>query len=291
MGPVGEVRSALVVSCGATTEDERGHIRALYRLLGDPEVGGFQLSMLVDPSPAALRQELSRFLADRAPQDLVVVHLAGRVLLDADGAAHLCTGDTGDEDGVAIDGCLPMAELESAVAACRSERIVLLFDHPRVEAATPNGAAHRTVGAVGERFRRPGRAVFHLATAGVVEALERGPGADTWAARRTLVDTLLLPDSPARHRAARAAATATTWTLVGVALLVAAMGAMVLHPPTALAVAAVGTAVAVLNLARLAAHQRHDPAWHELPSGEGIPFYQLYMLRRSQKSKDFFRHH
>jgi hypothetical protein len=35
--------------------------------------------------------------------------------------------------------------------------------------------------------------------------------------------------------------------------------------------------------------------WRQLPQevalGEGVPFHELYMLRRSKKSKDHFRHH
>lgn len=292
MGPVGEVRSALVVACaGGGSAPGHEPIMELYRVLGDPALGGFQLSLLLEPSLAALRQELTRFLADRAPHDVVLVHLAGRVVLDGDGAMHLCTGADDALDGVVPAQSLPLVELEAELARCRSRRIVLLFDCAPVEATAPAGLGHHGAVALDERFRTPDRVVFTISTVAAVEALRSGQAGAGWPGQRSIADAVLLPVAATPAPVVDEARSTLIWTLVGVALLVVALPAMALLTPVGVALAAIGATVAVVSALRLAARERHEPSWHAPPPGEGIPFYQLYMLRRSQKSKDHFRHH
>ncbi len=278
--PAGDVRSALVVACGEGVDAETVHLRPLARqalelarLLGDRSIGGFEVSLMIGPTAAALRQELGRFLADRAPHDTVVVHLAGRLRHDASGEAHLCGADA-DPDR-SVEEAVPIAFVEEALGRCRSERLVVLLDCPADEhVSSVGGAVADRHSAVPERFRGPGRSVHVAATSTVVEFLRRGQAGRGRTPLPELDPMLLLPPArPAtprrKARAALALAALTTVVLVASAIAVAALG------PAGLALAAGALALLAWPLLRLGAVLwRRYPAVEPVP-GEGVPFYRL----------------
>jgi hypothetical protein len=292
----GNLRSALVVG-GDDGSDQPGAaargpsatpVYELARLLRDRSVGRFEVSLMVEPSGPQLGQELLRFLADRAPQDLVVVHLAGRIVSGDGGPELLCGPGAVGGAGRSSAG-LPMARLEQELRRCRSQHVVLLLDCPPAGPPVPAGPAATPAGPWPERLGGPGRSVYQVSTATVIDALgRRGSGQDPVA--DALAGALLVPvtasaDPGTPRRAGR------PWAVVAAAMPMTALGLLGLGGAAGEAVSAGAAAVIVWTVAPAATR-----AWRALPPddavpGHGVPFHRLYMLRRSQKSKDYFRHH
>jgi hypothetical protein len=192
----------------------------LARLLRDRAVGGFEVSLLVDPTGAELRQELGRFLADRAACDLVVVHLVGRLVCDVAGEQHLC-GPRAIAGGPVDAGALPVALLEQELRRCRSERIVLVLDCPPTGQQPPHGPAEAgTCGSLTARLGGSGRAVYPVSTAAVIGVLSRA-AAHTVPAE--LAGALLLPVSSGAGRASRARS-GRSWAAAAAAMPVSVLG-------------------------------------------------------------------
>jgi hypothetical protein len=189
------------------------------------------------------------------------------------------------------EAALPIAYVEEELSRCRSERLVVLLDCPADEPVSfVGGALADRRSDVHERFRGPGRSVHVAATSTVIDFLQRGKAGRGRARVAELDPALLLPStgkpSPRRKAGAAAALAAlTTVTLVVSAIAIAAFG------PVGLVLAAGALALVAWPLLRLGAVLwRRYPAEEPVP-GQGVPFYRLYMMRRSQKSADYFRHH
>jgi hypothetical protein len=300
----GDVRSALIVSCADGPDRRTAHLQPpaqrafeLARLLRDPALGGFEVSLLVAPTAPALQAELTRFLADRAPQDTVVVHLAGRLVADADGEHHLCGADgagqppgaDGDREPPGVDG-VALAFIEDEVGRCRSERLVLLLDCPAEEPATSGHHGGTGAGpAFPERLRGPGRSVHLASTEAVIdlvrqEPLLHEPGPVT-GLRALLVRRAATPTAPTRGLLAAVS------TAVAAALFLTSIAIIGAGGPVGMAAAAAAVVVVVAPIFRRATREGWGLPPDDTVLGDGVPFYCLYMLRRSQKSRDWFRHH
>ena len=126
-GVMAEKRSALVV---ATSEYEDARLaplggpgrdaEALETVLGDAEIGGFDVQLALNSPLAELRTTLDSFFADRTRDELLLVHFSGHGLKDDDGQLYLAAADTridrlhvdGDrgELGQQADDALPLRE-------------------------------------------------------------------------------------------------------------------------------------------------------------------------------------
>jgi hypothetical protein len=199
-------------------------------------------------------------------------------------------GDEGggghDDDGV------PLGFLERELSRCRSERVILLLDCRPDEPVTARRLVRRDLGRqLPERLRAPGRAVHATSTAAVIEFLREaardagptGPGTQPRALLASPVNhpSLLYPVS--RRSVALA--------VLAAALLLSSLVVVALSGLLGLLASALGVALGV----GVVMHRATREGWGLPPDdtvmGEGIPFYRLYMLRRSQRSKDYFRHH
>jgi len=128
-----EKRSALVV---ATSEYEDARLaplagpgrdaEALETVLGDAEIGGFDVQLALNSPLAELRTTLDSFFADRTRDELLLVHFSGHGLKDDDGQLYLAAADT------RIDRLMSTAVEASWVSKlmtrCRSEKIALFLD-------------------------------------------------------------------------------------------------------------------------------------------------------------------
>ena len=128
-----EKRSALVV---ATSEYEDARLaplagpgrdaEALETVLGDAEIGGFDVQLALNAPLAELRTTLDSFFADRTRDELLLVHFSGHGLKDDDGQLYLAAADT------RIDRLMSTAVEASWVSKlmtrCRSEKIALFLD-------------------------------------------------------------------------------------------------------------------------------------------------------------------
>ena len=291
--PGGCLRSALVVSWsdgGASDPNTAARALELARLLGDSSIGGFDVSTMISVEPAALRLELIRFLADRAAEDTVVVHLRGRLLVDDAGEVSFgCAAPPAAPFGAAA---LPLTVLEAELARCRSERIVIVIDcpaDPTVGSWAPN-AVGRGV-ALEERLAGPGRSVHQVSTATVIDALldravvARSEAAD--ALRRAL-----RAPGPVARRARRPSKSFLGAVGVLVAVVVVASALFIATLGTAgILLSAIAVTVAAAPLVKLGVREWRQLPYPDVVLGEGVPFHELYMLRRSKKSKDHFRSH
>ena len=69
-------------------------VEALARVLGDPSIGGFALSMAVNTSAAELRVTMEDFFADSARDDLLLLYISTHGLKDIDGNLYFGATDT-----------------------------------------------------------------------------------------------------------------------------------------------------------------------------------------------------
>jgi uncharacterized caspase-like protein len=104
-----------------------GDIAALARVLGDPEIGGFdEVTPLLDGTSSQIRREIARFLAKRAHDDLLLLYFTSHGVLDERGTLHLAVQDTELEFLSAT--AIPAAFLTGEMDRCHSRRQILILD-------------------------------------------------------------------------------------------------------------------------------------------------------------------
>ncbi|HET6295614.1 MAG TPA: caspase family protein [Kribbella sp.] len=99
---------------------------ALADALGDPSVGGFEVTVLQNESAQAIRYAVEDFFADRAPEDLLLLHFSCHGLKNAAGELFLAVADTKPtrlaSTAVAADF------VNRQMADSRAQRIALFLD-------------------------------------------------------------------------------------------------------------------------------------------------------------------
>ncbi|MET9078203.1 caspase family protein [Streptomyces sp. NPDC004232] len=128
-----ENRSALVIATGVYADAQLARLRApardavdLAAVLGDPQLGRFEVTSLVDRPAHDIRVGVEDFLAERAAGDLVVVYLSCHGVRDAPGRLYFAAADT-------LKTRLPSTGVESQwlldrLDECRARRQVLILD-------------------------------------------------------------------------------------------------------------------------------------------------------------------
>jgi hypothetical protein len=159
-------RSALIVATARYDDPALRGLRgasadadALEQVLSDPEIGGFDIRTVIDQPAHVVAEAVEEFFADRAPQDLLVVHFSGHGIKNQDGELHFAASNT----KVARLGSTAIAAqfVNRQMNASRSRRIVLLLDCCYA-GAFDRGMAARAVRDldIQERFGGRGRAVI-----------------------------------------------------------------------------------------------------------------------------------
>ncbi|NEA35194.1 caspase family protein [Streptomyces sp. SID13031] len=99
---------------------------ALADVLGDPEVGGFDVRVLQNESAQAIRFAVEDFFSDRSPEDLLLLHFSCHGLKNAAGELFLAVADTKPtrlaSTAVAADF------VNRQMADSRAQRIALFLD-------------------------------------------------------------------------------------------------------------------------------------------------------------------
>ncbi|QUQ63353.1 caspase, EACC1-associated type [Kutzneria sp. CA-103260] len=128
-----ERRLALVVATASYRDAGLRQLRApardaaeLGELLGDPAVGGFEVTTVLDRSAQRIRLAVEEFLADRRPDDLVVVYLSCHGLIDARRRLYFAAQDT-MKNRLASTG-VEAEWLLSQLEDCRARRQVVILD-------------------------------------------------------------------------------------------------------------------------------------------------------------------
>ncbi len=130
--PVGP-RAALIIATSAYDDPALARLRApaqdavaLAGVLGDPRVGGFDVTSLRDPGVQRLRVAVEEFVTGRGTDDLVLVYLSCHGVLDRRGRLYFAASDT-RKNLLAATG-LEADWLTSLLDGCRARRQILVLD-------------------------------------------------------------------------------------------------------------------------------------------------------------------
>ncbi|MEV7287121.1 caspase family protein [Streptomyces sp. NPDC093252] len=187
MGP----RKALLIATG-TYEDARWNplgaplrdAAELGRVLGDPAVGGYQVTPVLDQPAYAVQRILQRFLTEAARDDELLVYFSCHGIKDYDERLFFAGTDTLREPLLLQSYAVPAAFVSEQLHLCRADRKVLLLDccfsgaiRPGAKGERPEGQQEPGIG-VGGSFRGSGTVVIS-ATDEIQLAFETTPGTDS----------------------------------------------------------------------------------------------------------------
>ena len=160
-----EKRSALIVATSEyadhrlTALEGPGHdAEALHTVLENAEIGGFDVQVALNSHVDALRRTLESFFANRARDDLLLVHFSGHGLKDDDGQLYLAAADT-EIDRLLSTG-VDAAWVNRLMHKCRSEKIALFLDCCFAGAFTAGMARRAGVDTAGVKEQFTGSGVF-----------------------------------------------------------------------------------------------------------------------------------
>jgi hypothetical protein len=99
---------------------------ALSRVLANPRIGGFDVQTLLDVPSYEICEAVEEFFADRAPDDLLLMHISSHGVKDEGGELYFATSNT----KLRRLGATAMAAefVNRRMSRSRSRRIVLLLD-------------------------------------------------------------------------------------------------------------------------------------------------------------------
>jgi hypothetical protein len=99
---------------------------AMRRVLGDPEIGGFEVTALLDKPLLAVRKAIAALCRDSGADDALLIYYSGYSFCGDDGSLYLPVADSDKEypDATAVDAEFILSRIRQSL--CR--RIVLLVD-------------------------------------------------------------------------------------------------------------------------------------------------------------------
>lgn len=127
-------RSALVIATTQYADPELRKLRApavdawaLAGVLGDPAIGGFTVTQVIDAGESTMRRAITSFLSSRTVADLAVIYLSCHGVLDKRNRLHFAAIDTlkSDLPGTGVSSVWLMERLEED---CRARAQVLILD-------------------------------------------------------------------------------------------------------------------------------------------------------------------
>jgi uncharacterized caspase-like protein len=180
---LGDRRFALLLAVSQYADPALSRLRspavdavALRDLLADAEVGGFAVTSVFDEKAQAMRLAVEEFLADRRPDDLVLVYLSCHGLVDVRRRLYFAARDT-LKHRLASSGVEAHWLLEQ-LEDCRARRQVVVLDCC-FSGAFAHGAKGDTDLALGERLMGEGRGrVVLTASRGTEYSFEGDPTED-----------------------------------------------------------------------------------------------------------------
>ena len=161
---VADGRFALVVATSQYSDDTLTQLQApaydaesLALVLGEPTIGNFEISTLVDQPAVAAMQVIEAFFDGRSRDDLLLLYFSGHGILDQGARLYFATTDTRVDRPRST--AIPAAFVNDLMSECRSRRQVLVLD------CCNSGSFARGVKAGGnigtrERFEGRGRVVI-----------------------------------------------------------------------------------------------------------------------------------
>ncbi|SFQ98956.1 Uncharacterized protein, contains caspase domain [Lentzea waywayandensis] len=164
-------RYALIIASHEFADPGLSSLRApahdaarLGEVLADPRIGGFHVRTMINSPAAEVNEAVEDFFADRASDDLLVLHFSGHGVKDEAGELHFATSSTklSRLAGTAVSADFVARRMNRS----RSRRIVLLLDCC-YSGAFGRGMVARAGGLIGleEQFGGSGRAVITASSA------------------------------------------------------------------------------------------------------------------------------
>lgn len=137
---------------------------ALQRVLADPGIGGYQVSVLRDADERTVRRQIAGFFADRDPDDLLLLHFSCHGVKDRQNKLHLAASDT-ELRTLGATG-IPASFLDSQMSQTNARRVVLILDccFSGAYAADMSARADKSVN-IEEEFGHSGRVVLTASSA------------------------------------------------------------------------------------------------------------------------------
>src|ERR1035437_1882664 len=127
------MRAALVIATARYDDPGLSQLRSPVRdaedlaaVLGDSEIGGFTVTTVIDQTAAQIRRAIDEFLADRGPEDVVLVYLSCHGIQDQPGRLYFAATDTvkARPRAAAVKSSDVLEELDD----CRARQQILILD-------------------------------------------------------------------------------------------------------------------------------------------------------------------
>ena len=126
-------RDALIIAAGRYQDPSFAALRSpsqdaaeLAEVLSDRAIGGFDARVLLDEPGHLLREEIDGFLAERRPEDLLVLYLSCHGIKDVDGLLHFAVSTT-KFSRLASTG-ISASFVHEQIDRCKARKILLLLD-------------------------------------------------------------------------------------------------------------------------------------------------------------------
>ena len=107
-------------------EGVRKDYRAMSRVLGDPEIGGFEVTALLDKPLLAVRKAIAVACRETGAEDTLLIYYSGYSFCGSDDSLYLPVADSDKEypDATAVDAEFILSRIRQS----RCRRVVLLVD-------------------------------------------------------------------------------------------------------------------------------------------------------------------
>ena len=127
-------RYALIVAVADYRDEKLRKLRApiadaarLGAVLEDSHIGGFDVEIATDDNEGELKRRIARFVSDRRPEDLLLIHFSCHGVKDENGELYLAARDTEVGDMLSATG-IAASWLSEQIGRTRSKRVVVMLD-------------------------------------------------------------------------------------------------------------------------------------------------------------------
>ena len=105
------------------------NLQRLAAVLGNPEIGGFEVETLLDPDHGQMRVKLETWLRQRQKDDVSLLYLTGHGVKDRERKLHFAATDTSKPDEELITStALAAADLRSYLRQSKASKQVVILD-------------------------------------------------------------------------------------------------------------------------------------------------------------------
>ena len=126
-------RFALIIAVDSYDDPALSRLRspavdaqALAGVLGDQRIGGFHVEIVHNGDERTIRRQVARFLSNRDPDDLLLIHFSCHGVKDRQNKLHLAAKDT-EVDTLGATA-IPASFLDGQMAQTRARHMVLILD-------------------------------------------------------------------------------------------------------------------------------------------------------------------